>query len=91
MFEKQQEKFMEQLLKDPKKLQEEFADIVVEAKEKGVKVVKRGEEIESLEIDGEEREDVVKALNKADKEFKKKVNKKLRRMLASGLGIPGFK
>lgn len=82
---------MEQLLKDPKKLQEEFADVVVEAKEKGVRVVKRGEEIESVEIDGEEREDVVKALNKADKEFKKKVNKKLRKMLASGLGIPGFK
>ncbi|MEX1061792.1 MAG: hypothetical protein WEC39_01630 [Patescibacteria group bacterium] len=91
MFEKQQEKFMEELMKDPKKLQAEFADVVVEARERGVKVVKRGEEIESVEVDGVEREDIKRALNKADKEFKKQVNKKLRRLLLSSLKVPGFK
>jgi len=76
-------------MKDPKKLQAEFADVVVEARERGVKVVKRGEEIE--EVDGVEREDIKRALNKADKEFKKQVNKKLRRLLLSNLKVPGFK
>ena len=45
MFEKQQQKFMEELMKDPKKLQAEFADVVVEARERGVKVVKRGKRL----------------------------------------------
>ena len=91
MFENQQKKMMEELLSDPKKLQAEFENVVVEAKEGAVKVVKRGEEIERVEVDGEEREDIKKALNKADKEFKKIVNKKLRKMLLGGMGIPGFK
>ena len=43
MFEKQQQKFMEELMKDPKKLQAEFADVVVEARERGGPVVQRAE------------------------------------------------
>ena len=44
-----------------------------------------------MEVDGVEREDIKRALNKADKEFKKQVNKKLRRLLLSNLKVPGFK
>ncbi|NIT04580.1 hypothetical protein GTO10_06850 [Candidatus Saccharibacteria bacterium] len=91
MFEKQQKKMMEELLSDPKRLQKEFENIIVEAKVGDVKIVRRGEEIESITVSGEEMEDIKKALNKADRDFKKKVNKRLRKMFLSGIKIPGLR
>jgi hypothetical protein len=91
MLEKQQQKLLEQLMSNRNQLESEVEGIEVEASVRGVTVKRKGNSIESIEIDGEERDDVKKALNKADKLFKKKVNRKLRKMLLSGVKIPGLR
>lgn len=92
MFEKQQKKLLEQLLSNPKQLQSEVENIRTEASVGRVKVaVRGGQHVESVEIDGVAREDVKKAFNTALNQHKAVVNKKLRKMLLSGLRIPGFR
>ena len=91
MLEKQQQKLLEQLMSNRGRLESEVENIEVETSVKGVTVRRKGNTIEGIEVDGVEREDIKKALNKADSIFKKKVNRKLRKMLLSGMKIPGIR
>lgn len=80
MFE--QVKQLNELHKQGQKLQSEMERIKVEVSEGRVKILIRGDQqIEWVEVDGQEREDLKKAFNKAVKESKKVVSKKLSGML----------
>ncbi|MDP1710675.1 MAG: YbaB/EbfC family nucleoid-associated protein [candidate division WWE3 bacterium] len=80
MFE--QVKKLNELRKQGQRLKSEMERITVEVSEGKVKIVIRGDQqIERVEVDGQEREDLKKAFNKAVKESQKVVSKKLSGML----------
>lgn len=77
-----QVKQLNELRKQGQKLQSEMERIKVEVSEGKVKIFIRGDQqIERVEVDGQEREDLKKAFNKAVKESQKVVSKKLSGML----------
>jgi len=71
-------------------LQKELKNITESVEERGVKVIVTADQrVAYVSIDGEERRDVVEALNKAFKEVQKKAAKKMMEMgggLSSLLG-----
>lgn len=72
------------------RLKKRMAGISVEVKERGIKIVMRGDQrVEEVLVDGEKSNRLKDAFNKAVKESQKKVAKKMRGEL-SDLGIPGF-
>ncbi len=80
MFE--QVKKLNELRKQGQRLKSEMERITVEVSEGKVKILIRGDQqIERVEVDGQEREDLKKAFNKAVKESQKVVSKKLSGML----------
>lgn len=80
MFE--QAKQLNELRKQGQKLKSEMERITVEVSEGDVKIFIRGDQqIERVEVGGEERGDLKKAFNKAIKESQKEVSKKLSGML----------
>uniref|UniRef100_A0A831YYQ0 YbaB/EbfC family DNA-binding protein n=1 Tax=candidate division WWE3 bacterium TaxID=2053526 RepID=A0A831YYQ0_UNCKA len=88
MFE--QLKQLNELRKKGQRLKAEMERIVVEVSEGDVKISIRGDqEIERVEVAGEEREDLKKAFNKAVKESQKEVSKKLSGMLMD-MKVPGL-
>jgi len=88
MFE--QLKQLNELRKKGQRLKAEMERIMVEVSEGDVKISIRGDqEIERVEVAGEEREDLKKAFNKAVKESQKEVSKKLSGMLMD-MKVPGL-
>jgi DNA-binding protein YbaB len=85
-----QVKELNKLRKQAAQLKKEMERITVEVKEGGVIIVMRGDQqVEAIEVEGEERSDLKKAFNNAVKESQKKVAKKLAGM-ASGMKFPGL-
>jgi DNA-binding protein YbaB len=67
-----------------------MAGITVNVDHRGVKLTMQGDQkVVSIKIDGEERDDVKEAINKAVKESQKKAAKKMQGF-AGDLGLPGF-
>lgn len=67
-----------------------MAGITVDVDHKGVEITMQGDQkVISIKIDGEERDDVKDAINKAVKASQKKAAKKMQGF-AGDLGIPGF-
>jgi len=88
MFEQLRE--INKLRKQAAELKREMERITVEVVEGGVKIVMRGDQqVEKIEYDGEAREDLKRAFNKAVKESQKKVAQKLSG-LVSGMKIPSI-
>jgi len=88
MFE--QMKQLNDLRKQGQKLKSEMEQIVVEVSEGDVRIKIRGDqEIEEVIVNGESREDLKKAFNKAVKESQKEVSKKLSGMLMD-MKVPGL-
>lgn len=87
MFDKlKQGRELLKLRSQAKKLQEELEQIRHEEEEDGVKVTVNGtQNLISLEIEGEDKERVVRVINKAMKEVQKKAAKKMMEM-GGGLG-----
>lgn len=71
-------------------MKKRMAAIKIEVECRGVTIEMTGDQnVESVSIDGEDREDIKDAFNKAVKESQKKVAKKLRGELGD-LGFPGL-
>jgi DNA-binding protein YbaB len=88
MFE--QMKQLNDLRKQGQKLKSEMERIVVEVSEGDVRIKIRGDqEIEEVTVNGESRDDLKKAFNKAVKESQKEVSKKLSGMLMD-MKVPGL-
>jgi len=88
MFE--QMKQLNDLRKQGQKLKSEMEQIVVEVSEGDVVIKIRGDqEIEEVTVNGESRNDLKKAFNKAVKESQKEVSKKLSGMLMD-MKVPGL-
>lgn len=88
MFE--QVKQLNELRKQGQQLKTEMEKIMTEVEEKNVRITIRGDQqVERVEVDGEERDDLKRAFNKAVKESQKEVSKKLSGMLM-GMKIPGL-
>jgi len=88
MFEQLRE--VNKLRKQAAELKRGMERITIEVVEGGVKIVMRGDQqVEKIEYDGEEREDLKRAFNKAVKESQKKVAQKLSG-LVSGMKIPSL-
>lgn len=86
MFEQIRE--LHKLKKQATELKREMGRISVEVVEGKVKIVMRGDQqVERIEIEGEERDDLKHAFNKAVKESQKKVAQKLSGMV-SGMKFP---
>lgn len=86
MFEQVRE--IAKLRKQAATLKREMERITVEVEEGKVKIVMRGDQqVEGVEVDGEERGDLKKAFNNAVKESQKKVAKRLSGTL-SGMKFP---
>jgi len=83
-------KELNKLRQQAAQLKREMERITVEVVEGRVKIVMRGDQqVESIEVEGEDRPDLRKAFNNAVKESQKKVAKKLAGM-ASGMKFPGL-
>lgn len=83
-------KELNELRRQGQQLKKEMEKISVEVREKEVKIVMRGDQqVESIEVEGTERDDLKKAFNKAVKESQKKVAKKLSGAL-TGMKLPGI-
>ena len=89
MFDKlQQGKKLLQLRQQAKQLQKELGDVVHTEEGRGVKVKVDGtQKIVYMEIDGEERKELVEIINRAMKGVQKK---SARKMLESGGGLGGL-
>lgn len=88
MFE--QIKQLNEMRKQAQQLKSEMEKIVVEITEGKVRIVIRGDQqIEKVEVEGENRDDLKNAFNKAVKESQKKVSQKLSGML-TGMKLPGL-
>jgi DNA-binding protein YbaB len=88
MFE--QMKQLNDLRKQGQKLKSEMERIVVEVSEGDIVIKIRGDqEIEEVVVNGESRNDLKKAFNKAVKESQKEVSKKLSGMLMD-MKVPGL-
>ena len=80
MFE--QMKQLNELRKQGQKMKSEMEQIVVDVSEGDIQIRIRGDqEIQEITVDGEKRDDLKKAFNKAIKESQKEVSKKLSGML----------
>lgn len=67
-----------------------MASITVDVDHKGVELTMQGDQkVTRITIDGEERDDVKDAVNKAVKDSQKKAAKKMQGF-AGDLGLPGF-
>jgi DNA-binding protein YbaB len=78
------------LRKQAATLKREMQRMLVEVEEGDVKIVMRGDQqVERVEVEGEERGDLKGAFNKAVKESQKKVAKKLSGTL-SGMKLPNL-
>lgn len=76
--------------KQAQQLKGEMEKITVEITEGKVKILIRGDQqIELVEVEGEKRDDLKNAFNKAVKESQKKVSQKLSGML-TGMKLPGL-
>ncbi len=76
--------------KQAQQLKSEMEKIVIEVTDGKVKILIRGDQqIELVEIEGEKRDDLKNAFNKAVKESQKKVSQKLSGML-TGMKMPGL-
>lgn len=81
---------LNKLRKQAALLKREMERITVEVMVGGARIIMRGDQqVEVIEVEGEERPNLKKAFNKAVKESQKKVAKKLAGM-ASGMKIPGL-
>jgi len=81
---------LNKLRKQAAQMKKEMERITVEVIERGVRIVMRGDQqVEMVEIDGEERDDLKKSFNKAVKQSQKKVAKKLSGAV-SGMKFPGL-
>ncbi|OGC53986.1 hypothetical protein A2797_00445 [candidate division WWE3 bacterium RIFCSPHIGHO2_01_FULL_48_15] len=88
MFE--QIKQLNEMRKQAQQLKSEMEKIVIEVTDGKVKILIRGDQqIELVEIEGEKRDDLKNAFNKAVKESQKKVSQKLSGML-TGMKMPGL-
>ena len=88
MFEQVRE--LNKLRRQAAEMKREMQKITLEVVEGKVKIVMRGDQqVERVEIDGEERGDLKKAFNKAVKESQKKVAQKLSGMV-SGMKFPNL-
>ncbi len=77
---------MNEMRKKAMQMQNELKKEKIEVTEGSVKVVMTGnQKVKSIEISGEEREDLVKAVNKAIKKSQKVAAQKLRGMGGFGL------
>lgn len=86
MFEQVRE--LNKLRKQAAQLKREMERITIEVVEGKVKIMMRGDQqVERIEIDGEERGDLKKAFNKAVKASQKKVAQKLSGAV-SGMKFP---
>lgn len=88
MFE--QLKQLNEMRKQAQQLKSEMEKITVEITEGKVRVVIRGDQqVERVEVEGENRDDLKNAFNKAVKESQKKVSQKLSGLL-TGMKLPGI-
>lgn len=88
MFEQVRE--LNKLRKQAAQLKREMEQITIEVVEGKVRITMRGDQqVERIEIDGEERSDLKRAFNKAVKESQKKVAQKLSGMV-SGMKLPNL-
>lgn len=88
MFE--QLKQLNEMRKQAQQLKSEMEKITVEITEGKVRVVIRGDQqVERVEVEGENRDDLKNAFNKAVKESQKKVSQKLSGLL-TGMKLPGM-
>lgn len=89
MFDKfNQAKQILQMRSKAKQIQQELEQIKHTEEEKGIKVVVNGSQVLTyLEIDGEEKEELMKVINNAMKNVQKKAAKK---MLEMGGGLTGL-
>ena len=88
MFE--QMKQLNELRKQGQKMKSEMEQIVVDVSEGDIQIRIRGDqEIQEITVDGETRDDLKKAFNKAIKESQKEVSKKLSGMLMN-MKVPGL-
>jgi len=71
-------------------MKKRMAAIKVEVEHRGVRITMTGDQnVEEVVLEGEEREEIKDAFNKAVKESQKKVAKKLRGELGD-MGFPGM-
>ncbi len=88
MFEQFRE--LNKLRKQAGELKREMEKITVEVAVGKVRIVMRGDQqVESIAVEGEERNDLKQAFNRAVKESQKKVAKKLSGVV-SGMKIPSL-
>ncbi len=81
-------KQLNQMRQQAKKLQEELEKIEETAEKGGIRVKVTGDQkVTYLEVDGEERSDIVDVINKAMKDVQKKSAKK---MMEMGGGLSGL-
>ena len=88
MFE--QMKQLNELRKQGQKMKSEMEQIVVDVSEGDIQIRIRGDqEVQEITVDGEKRDDLKKAFNKAIKESQQEVSKKLSGMLMN-MKVPGL-
>ena len=81
---------LNKLRKQTGELKREMEKITVEVVVGRVKIMMRGDQqVESIEVEGEERDDLKKAFNRAVKESQKRVAKNLSGMV-SGMKFPNL-